>query len=48
MVLIIGNAIALIASRSIDSPFIALAVGGIPAVAVWSALHLKTLKVVWG
>lgn len=41
-------AIALIASRSIDSPFIALAVGGIPAVAVWSALHLKTLKVVWG
>jgi O-antigen/teichoic acid export membrane protein len=41
-------AIALVASRSIDSPFIALAVGGIPAVAVWSALHLKTLKVVWG
>ena len=41
-------AIALITSRSIDSPFIALAVGGIPAVAVWSALHLKTLKVVWG
>ena len=41
-------AIALVASRSIDSPFIALAVGGIPAVAVWSALHLKTLKIVWG
>ena len=41
-------AIALVASRSIDSPFIALTVGGIPAVAVWSALHLKTLKVVWG
>ncbi len=40
-------AIALVASRSIDSPYIALAVGGTLAVAVWCALHLKIIKRVW-
>ena len=39
--------IAIVSVRYISNPFVALAVGGILAVAIWGVLHLKSLKMIW-